>query len=67
MLRQPCTPYDCDCESGYLKEPVKANLGKHSDLRFGENYSKSMVKEEDRIGFDLAVLATSDHSIHTVG
>ena len=46
---------------------IRDNLGNHSDVRFGDEYSRNRVHEEDLVGFDLAVLATSDHSIHTVG
>ena len=46
---------------------IRDNLGRHSDVRFGDEYSKTSIQEEDLVGFDLAVLATSDHSIHTVG
>ena len=46
---------------------IRDNLGRHSDVRFGDEYSKNSVQEEDLVGFDLAVLATSAHSIHTVG
>ena len=46
---------------------IRENLGRHTDVRFGDDYSKFSVQGEDLVGFDLAVLATSDHSIHTVG
>ena len=46
---------------------IRENLGRHSDVRFGDEYSRASVHQEDLVGFDLAVLATSDHSVHTVG
>ena len=36
-------------------------------MRFGSDYSSRMVDEKDLVGFDLCVLGTSDHSIHSFG
>ena len=46
---------------------VQENLGGHSDVMFGSDFSSQSVAAEYRIGFDLSVLATSDHSIITYG
>ena len=39
----------------------------HDDVRFGFEYSTDNVEEADLVGFDLCVLASADHSIHTYG
>lgn len=36
-------------------------------MRFGVDYSKDRIDEEDLVGFDLCVLASSDHSIYMLG
>ena len=46
---------------------VQENLGGHSDVMFGSDFSSQSVAPEHHIGFDLSVLATSDHSIITYG
>ena len=35
----------------------KDNLGKHSDVRFGSDYSEKHLDKEDLAGFDLCVLS----------
>ena len=46
----------------------QVNLKKHTDVRFSVDYSSnSSVSPDDVVGFDLCVLATSDHSVFTVG
>ena len=50
-----------------LSSTVQANLGNHSDVMFGSDFSSSSVAVEDLVGFDLCVLASSDHSIMTYG
>ena len=34
---------------------------------FGTDYSQKRVDKGDLVGWDLCVLATSDHSVHTYG
>jgi len=46
---------------------IKENMGKHEDVRFGVDYSSENVHKDDFVGFDLCILASSDHSIHTYG
>ena len=46
---------------------VQTNLGRHADVRFGPDYSEDNVSKDDLVGFDLCVLATSQHSVHTYG
>ena len=46
---------------------IQANLGKHDDVMFGSDYSGRAVAKEDLVGFDLCVLSTSQHTIHTYG
>ena len=46
---------------------IQANLGKHSDVMFGSDYSGRAVAKEDLVGFDLCVLSTSQHTVHTYG
>ena len=36
-------------------------------MRFGIDYSQKRVAKGDLVGWDLCVLATSDHSVHTYG
>ena len=43
------------------------NLAKHGDVRFGSDYSDKLVEQEDLVGFDLCVLATSQHTVITYG
>ena len=42
-------------------------MGNHSDVRFAFDYSEKNVREEDYKGFDLCVLASSDHTVITYG
>eukprot|EP00090_Calanus_glacialis_P028129 TRINITY_DN4506_c0_g1_i6.p1 TRINITY_DN4506_c0_g1~~TRINITY_DN4506_c0_g1_i6.p1 ORF type:complete len:402 (-),score=64.60 TRINITY_DN4506_c0_g1_i6:206-1411(-) len=46
---------------------IKANLGKHSDVRFGLDFSQGQIEDAQMPGFDLCLLASCDHSIHTYG
>ena len=46
---------------------LKTNLGRHPDVRFGCDYSKDNVAQGEVAGWDLCVLATSHHSVHTYG
>ena len=46
---------------------IQANLSHHPDVRFGIDYSQKRVAKGDLVGWDLCVLATSDHSVHTYG
>jgi len=46
---------------------IKENLGKHGDVMFGSDYSENLVDQDDLVGFDLRVLASSDHTIITYG
>ena len=46
---------------------LKTNLGRHSDVRFGCDYSKENVAQGEVAGWDLCVLATCHHSVHTYG
>ena len=39
----------------------------HPDVRFGADFSAQKVSKDDLVGFDLCVLATSHHSVHTYG
>ena len=43
------------------------NLSHHPDVMFGTDYSQKRVAKGDLVGWDLCVLATSDHSVHTYG
>ena len=43
------------------------NFEKHPDVRFAYKYSDANMKKEDFAGFDLCVLASSDHSIFDYG
>ena len=43
------------------------NLGKHGDVMFGSDYSENLVNQDDLVGFDLCVLASSHHTIITYG
>jgi len=45
----------------------KDNLSHHPDVIFGTDYSQKRVDKGDLVGWDLCVLATSDHSVHTYG
>ena len=36
-------------------------------MRFGSDYSDKLVEQEDLVGFDLCVLATSQHTVITYG
>ena len=42
-------------------------MDKHEDVRFGSDYSTGRISNSETIGFDLCVLAKSDHSIFSVG
>ena len=42
-------------------------MGHHPDVRFGADFSAQKVSKADLVGFDLCVLATSHHSVHTYG
>ena len=42
-------------------------MGHHPDVRFGADFSAQKVSKDDLVGFDLCVLATSHHSVHTYG
>ena len=46
---------------------IQSNLGNHSDVMFGSDFSSQSVATEDHVGFDLCVLASSDHSVMTYG
>ena len=46
---------------------IQNNLGNHSDVRFGSDFSSQSVAPEDHVGFDLCVLASSDHTVITYG
>ena len=43
------------------------NFANHSDVKFAEEYRTENVKSEDFVGFDLCVLASSDHTLITYG
>ena len=43
------------------------NFAKYKDVRFAEEYRIKNVKNEDFVGFDLCVLASSDHTLITYG
>ena len=45
----------------------QGNFANHSDVRFAEEYRLKNMKKEDFVGFDLCVLASSDHTIITYG
>merc|ERR1711976_750083 len=47
-------------------EWIKENLN-HDDVRFGSDYSQANLNETDLVGFDMCVLANSNHSIHAYG
>ena len=42
-------------------------MANHSDERFAFDYSVKNVRKEDYKGFDLCVLASSDHTVITYG
>ena len=46
---------------------IQTNLGNHSDVMFGSDFSSQSVAAEDHVGFDLCVLASSDHTVITYG
>jgi len=46
---------------------IKENLGKHEDVWFGADYSSNKLSGTNLVGFDLCVLASSDHSIFSYG
>ena len=43
------------------------NLKHYFLIRFAEEYRINNVKKEDFVGFDLCVLASSDHTLITYG
>ena len=45
----------------------KENFANHSDVKFAQEYRLKNVKKEDSVGFDLCVLASSDHALITYG
>ena len=42
-------------------------MANHSDVRFSVDYLKKNVLKEDYKGFDLCLLASSDHTVITYG
>ena len=42
-------------------------MANHSDVRFSADYMKKNVLKKDYKGFDLCVLASSDHTVITYG
>ena len=42
-------------------------MANHSDVRFSVDYLEENVLKEDYKGFDLCVLASSDHTVITYG
>ena len=46
---------------------MKENFAKYKDVRFAQDYRIKNVKNEDSVGFDLCVLASSDHTLITYG
>ena len=45
----------------------QTNFAKYTDIKFAEEYRLKNVKNEDSVGFDLCVLASSDHTVITYG
>ena len=43
------------------------NLANHSDVRFAADYSEQNMMKKDHKGFDLCVMASSDHTVITYG
>ena len=46
---------------------LQENFASHSDVRYAVDYRNSHVESKDSVGFDLCVLASSDHNIITYG
>ena len=42
-------------------------FSKYKDIKFAQEYRVKNMKKEDFVGFDLCVLATSDHTLITYG
>ena len=42
-------------------------MGSEPDVRFGVDHREAHMNSTDGVGFDLCVLASCDHSIHTYG
>ena len=54
-------------EKTLIYATIQENFANHSDVRFAEEYRLKNVKNADFVGFDLCVLASSDHTIITYG
>ena len=54
-------------EKAIIEATFQENFANHSDVRFAEEYRRKNVKKADFVGFDLCVLASSDHTIITYG
>ena len=50
------------CNANFQK-----NFAKYTDIKFAREYSLKNVKKDDLVGFDLCVLASSDHTLITYG
>ena len=50
-----------------FQETFQENFANHSDVKFAQEYRLKNVKNADFVGFDLCVLASSDHNIITYG
>ena len=58
---------DNDIKQFNLRKTLKENFANYSDVRFAQEYRLKKMKKEDFVGFDLCVLATSDHTLITYG
>ena len=45
----------------------QSEFSQHDDVRFGVDYSNGRLDKNDLVGFDLCVLASSDHTIYMLG
>ena len=46
---------------------LQENFASYGDVRYAVDYRNSHVESKDSVGFDLCVLASSDHNIITYG
>ena len=54
-------------EKTLIYATFQENFANHKDVKFAEEYRLKNMKKEDFVGFDLCVLASSDHTIITYG
>ena len=50
-----------------INENFQDKFSKYSDIKFAQEYRIKNMKKEDFVGFDLCVLASSDHTLITYG